>query len=88
MKNIFKIEEHLFEDKNHKVRTEYRIFVEPLVYKTKTKSQLNQQEKNFPKTQIFHFQIITHPGGYEGRKDIIWERIMKSIKVTLFLMKT
>ena len=55
MKNIFKIEEHLFENKNHTVRIEYRIFVEPFVYNTKTKSQLNQHERNFPKTQIFHF---------------------------------
>ena len=68
MKNILNIEEHLFENKNHIVRIEYRIFVEPFVYNTKTKSQLNKREKNFPKTQIFHFQIKPTRRGCVGRK--------------------
>lgn len=55
MKSIIKIEEHLFENKNHTVRIEYRVFREPFVYKSKTKSQLTKAEKEFPKTQIFHF---------------------------------
>lgn len=55
MKNIVKIEEHLFENKNHTVRFEYRIFTETFVYDVKTKSQLTKREKEFPKTRIFHF---------------------------------
>lgn len=55
MKNIVKIEEHLFENKNHTVRIEYRVFYEPFIYSAKSKSQLTKKEKEFPKTQIFHF---------------------------------
>ncbi len=57
MKNILKIEEHLFENKNHTVRIEYRIFFEndPFCYNIKTKSQLSKREREFPKKQIFHF---------------------------------
>lgn len=55
MKNIVKIEEHLYECKNHTVRIEYRTFISDFVYEVKTKSQLTKREKEFPKTQIFHF---------------------------------
>lgn len=55
MKNIVKIEEHLFENKNHTVRIEYRVFISEFGYRVKTKSQLTKSEREFPKTQIFHF---------------------------------
>lgn len=55
MMNITKIEEHFYENKNHTVRIEYRVFRGSCVYTTKTKSQLTKNEKEFPKTQIFHF---------------------------------
>lgn len=55
MKNITKIEEHLYENRNHTVRIEYHIFNEAFVYNVKTKSQLTKREKEFPKIQKFHF---------------------------------
>lgn len=55
MANIIKIEEHLYENKNHTVRIVYRVFRDAFVYVEKTKAQLTKNEKEFPKTQIFHF---------------------------------
>lgn len=55
MTKIIKIEEHLYENKNHTVRVEYRVFKDAFVYVEKTKSQLTRKEREFPKTQIFHF---------------------------------
>lgn len=50
-----KIEEHLFENKNHTVRIEYHVYKTPFVYEIKAKSQLTKAEKEANKKQIFHF---------------------------------
>lgn len=54
---ITKIEKHYFENKNHTVREEYKIY-SGLLYEIKTKSQLTKGEKEFYKNnpkQVFHF---------------------------------
>ena len=54
--NIVKIEKHLFENKNHTVRVEYRVFREAFTYESKSK--LNVNETRFYRdngTQVFHF---------------------------------
>lgn len=52
------IEKHLYENKNHTVRTEYQVYYEPRIYNIKTPSQLTKREKvafkEIGKT-IFHF---------------------------------
>jgi len=57
--NIFRIEEHLYENKNHTIRQEYKVFHEPSVYDLKTKSQLTKTEKDWMNTNgiamVFHF---------------------------------
>lgn len=58
MKNITMIEEHLYENKNGSIRTEYRIY-KGLVYSIKTKSQLTKTEKEWLQkngiAEVFHF---------------------------------
>ncbi len=54
MRNITRIEEHLYEGKNHEVGIQYMVF-DGMVYEIKSKSQLTKAEREFPKTQIFHF---------------------------------
>lgn len=58
MKNITMIEEHLYENKNGTIRTEYRIY-NGLVYEIKTKSQLTKAEKEWLQkngiAEVFHF---------------------------------
>ena len=41
---IIGIEKHLFENENHTVREEYRVYRKPFVYNAKTKSQLTKKE--------------------------------------------
>lgn len=55
--DIIKIEKHLYEKKNYKVRIEYHIFrySNNGSYTIKTKSQLTKNEKEFGCKQIFHF---------------------------------
>lgn len=59
--NLVRIEEHLYENKNHTVRKVYRIYRDSsfvndsLVYNEKSASQLTKAEKAFPKKTIFHF---------------------------------
>lgn len=57
---IIKIEKHLYENKNHTVREEYRVFREnnAFMYRVKTRSELTKKEKEtFKETgkTIFHF---------------------------------
>lgn len=49
------IEEHLYEGKNHTVKTEYRVYKNDFVYEVKTKSQLTKAEKQAEKKRVFHF---------------------------------
>lgn len=52
------IEKHLFENENHTVREEYRVYRKPFVYNAKTKSQLTKKEVEAYKKigkDIFHF---------------------------------
>lgn len=54
---ITKIEKHYYENKNHTVREEYKIY-SGLLYEIKTKSQLTKGEKEFYKNnkkEVFHF---------------------------------
>lgn len=57
-KNITRIEEHLYETKSGKVRTEYRIFND-FTYEIKTKSQLTKSEVVWMNkngiAMVFHF---------------------------------
>ena len=55
---IIGIEKHLFENENHTVREEYRVYRQPFVYNAKTKSQLTKKEVEAYKKigkDIFHF---------------------------------
>lgn len=55
---IIGIEKHLFENENHTVREEYRVYRKPFVYNAKTKSQLTKKEVEAYKKigkDIFHF---------------------------------
>ena len=57
---IIKIEIHLFENGiKHIVHTEYRVFYDPLVYRSKRRSELTDKEKQwlteFKPETIFHF---------------------------------
>lgn len=54
---ITKIEKHYYENKNHTVRNEFKIY-SGTFYEIKTKSELNKGEKEFYKDngkQVFHF---------------------------------
>lgn len=57
-REVIAIEKHLYENKNHTVRTEYQVYYEPRIYNIKTPSQLTKREKvafkEIGKT-IFHF---------------------------------
>ena len=44
---ILKIEQHLFENKNHTVRTEYRVWREGYKGAYNTKTSLTPAERNF-----------------------------------------
>lgn len=56
---IIAIERHLFENKNHTVREEYRVFREPHVYNAKTKSQLTKKEKEtYKKNRKRHISFL------------------------------
>lgn len=58
MNDIIKIEKHLFENKNHTVRIEYRVFRISNKGAYNTKSKLNVIEQKFYRDngqQIFHF---------------------------------
>ena len=55
---IIGIDKHLFENENHTVREEYRVYRKPFVYNAKTKSQLTKKEVEAYKKigkDIFHF---------------------------------
>ena len=58
MKNITRIEKHLYENKNGSIRLEYRVY-DRLVFEIKTKSQLNKAEKEWLQkngaVDVFHF---------------------------------
>ena len=57
-REVLAIEKHLYENKNHTVRTDYQVYYEPRIYNIKTPSQLTKREKvafkEIGKT-IFHF---------------------------------
>ena len=57
-REVIAIEKHLYENKDHTVRTEYQVYYEPRIYNIKTPSQLTKREKvafkEIGKT-IFHF---------------------------------
>ena len=44
-REVIAIEKHLYENKNHTVRTEYQVYYEPRIYNIKTPSQLTKREK-------------------------------------------
>lgn len=58
MIDIIKVEKHLFENKNHTVREEYRVFRNSLKGAYVTKSKINSVEQRFYRDYgktIFHF---------------------------------
>ena len=58
MNDIIKIEKHLFENKNHTVRVEYRVFRNSYNGAYNAKNKLNVVEQRFYRDngkQVFHF---------------------------------